>query len=126
MADTKMSEIIRASLEGIKEFTDVDAVVGNAITTPGGLTVIPVSRIAVGFATGGVDFVNRKMLSPANFGGGGGTGVSVTPVAFLTVDKNSNVKLIHLQEEPLTTVDRALSLLEHTPELMRKIKEMFS
>ena len=125
MAESRMSDIIRASVEGIKSFTDVDTVTGNAIQTPSGVTVIPISKITVGFATGGLDYSMRKKDNKENFGGGGGTGVSITPIAFLTVGKNSEVNLI-----PLTNmnngIERVASLIEHTPDIIEKIKDTLS
>ena len=125
MAESKMSDIIRASVEGIKSFTDVDTVTGNAIHTPSGVTVIPISKITVGFATGGLDYTARRRENKENFGGGGGTGVSITPIAFLTVGKNSEINLI-----PLTNmnngVERVVSLIEHAPEIIEKIKDTLS
>lgn len=126
MSETKMSDIIRASLDGIKEFTDVDTVFGKAITTSGGVTVIPVSKVSVGFAGGGFDLSNKKIVAPLNFGGGSGTGVSITPVAFLTVDTSSKVNLIQIGDNKSTVVDKALDLIQSTPELIEKIKNTFS
>ena len=117
-----MSEIIRASLDGIKEFTDMDTVIGNTIVTPSGVTVIPVSRVTVGFASGGLDLGGKAPHTPVSFGGGGGTGVSITPVAFLTVDRDANVKLV-----PVTSGDEAVSrlvgLIEKAPDIVEKIKK---
>jgi uncharacterized spore protein YtfJ len=79
-----MSEIIKSSLNGIKDFTDMENAIGTPIQTPSGVTVIPVSRVSVGFATGGLDYGAKKLVGNQNFGGGGGTGVSITPIAFLT------------------------------------------
>ena len=122
MSDNKMSEIIRASLDGIKEFTDMDTVIGNTIVTPSGVTVIPVSRVTVGFASGGLDFGGKAPHTPVSFGGGGGTGVSITPVAFLTVDRDANVTLV-----PVTSGDEAVSrlvgLIEKAPDIVEKIKK---
>jgi uncharacterized spore protein YtfJ len=55
MTDNRVSEIIKSSLDGIKSFTDMENVIGAAINTPSGVTVIPVSKITLGFAGGGVD-----------------------------------------------------------------------
>ena len=85
MSETKMSDIIRASLDGIRDLTDMETAIGDAITTPSGVTVIPVSKVTMGIATGGIDYATKKLTSPQNFGGGGGTGMSITPIAFLTV-----------------------------------------
>ena len=126
MSDNRMSEMIRTSLDGIKEFTDTDTVFGKAITTPGGVTVIPVSKVSVGFATGGLDLPQKRPVSGANFGGGSGTGVSVTPVAFLTVGANSEINLIQIGNSGSSSIDRACDLIEKSPEIIEKIKETFS
>ena len=122
MAESKMSDIIRASVEGIKSFADVDTVTGNAIHTPSGVTVIPISKITVGFATGGLDYGNKKVGPNQNFGGGGGTGVSITPIAFLTIGKNAEINLVPLTDAN-TNVERVVSFIEHAPEIIEKIKD---
>ena len=126
MAENKMSDIIRASLDGIRDFADINTSVGTPIQTESGVTVIPISKISIGFATGGVDFGTKKLIPNQSFGGGGGTGVSVTPIAFLTVDKSSRVNLIRLGESTASTVDKALSLIENSPNIIAKIKDVFS
>ena len=122
MSETKMSDIIRTSLDGIKNFTDMESAIGTPIQTPSGVTVIPISKVSIGFATGGLDYGAKKFTSAQNFGGGGGTGVSITPIAFLTVGKNSDVNLIQLSDSQ-STLDRALSVIERSPELIEKIKD---
>ena len=124
MAENKMSELIKASLDGIKDFTDVDAVFGKAVTTPAGVTVIPVSKISVGFATGGLDFQSKRPISPTNFGGGSGTGVAITPVAFLTVGANAEINLIEIGNGS-DSIERAIGLIESSPEIISKIKSSF-
>lgn len=124
MSETKMSDIIRATMEGIKSFTDLDTVVGNAINTPSGVTVIPISKVTMGIATGGVDYGTKKLSYPQNFGGGGGTGLSITPVAFLTVGRNAEVNLIHIDAS--SDVDKITTIIEHSPEIIEKIKSVFS
>ncbi len=119
-----MSEIIRASLEGIRSLADMDTVVGNAINTPSGVTVIPVSKVSMGIATGGVDYGTRSSHSAQNFGGGGGTGLSITPVAFLTVGKDAEVNLIHVSAGA-TDVEKIVNLIEKSPEIIEKIKGSF-
>ena len=123
MAETKMGEIIKASLDGIKDFTDIENAIGTPIQTPSGVTVIPVSKVSVGFATGGLDYGAKKITSVKNFGGGGGTGLSITPIAFLTVGKNAEVNLIPINNSQ-TGVDHALSVIERSPEIIKKIKDI--
>lgn len=125
MSETKMSDIIKASMDGIKSFTDMDTVMGGAINTPSGVTVIPVSRVSMGIATGGVDYAAGRPGTTQNFGGGGGTGLSITPIAFLTVGRDAEVNLIHINNSG-TDVDRIASLIEHSPEIIERIKTALS
>ncbi len=120
-----MSDILKASVEGLRGFADTETVIGNAITTPSGVTVIPVSRVTIGIATGGVDYSTKKLVHPQSFGGGGGSGATITPVAFLTINKNSEVNLINIGEGT-TAADKIASLIEHTPELIERIKASLS
>lgn len=116
-----MSDMIKASLDGIRDFAASGISVGNIIQTPSGVTVIPVSRVNVGFATGGVDYGPKKLLADKNFGGGGGTGISVTPLAFLTINKNADVSIINVDPKD-AGIERLVSLIEHSPEIIEKIK----
>ena len=120
-----MSDIIKASLDGIRAFTDMDTVIGEAINTQSGVTVIPVSKVSMGIATGGVDYGTKRLPGSQNFGGGGGTGLTITPIAFLTVGKDADVNLIHINNTA-TDVDRISSLIEHSPEIIEKIKNALS
>lgn len=126
MSEAKMSEMIKASLDGIRDFTGVDTIFGNAITTPNGVTIIPVSKVSVGFAGGGLDLPSKKLVNPQAFGGGSGTGVSITPVAFLTVDNNSSINLIEIGSSKASSMDRAIELLENSPSILERIKKTFS
>ena len=126
MQENKMSEIIKTSLEGVKSFTEMETVVGNAIHTPSGVTVIPVSKVSVGFAGGGLDFGNKKLTSSQNFGSGSGSGVSITPIAFLTVGRDAEINLIQIDREADSSVERITSLIEHSPEIIQKIKDTFT
>lgn len=86
--------LVKTAIEKIKEVVDVDTVVGEPITVPNGTVIIPVSKVAVGFGSGGSDLPvnNSKEL----FGGGMGGGVTVTPLAFITILPDGNVKLLQL------------------------------
>lgn len=126
MAENKMSDMIRASLDGIKDFAEVDTVFGKAITTSSGVTIIPVSKVSIGFATGGLDFQAKRAISPANFGGGSGSGVSITPVAFLAVGSNSEINLIQIPNGQSSGIDRACDIIENSPAILEKLKNTFS
>lgn len=126
MSENKMGDIIKASIDGIKSFTDMDTVIGNAITTPNGVTVIPVSKVAMGIATGGIDYGNRRERHEQNFGGGGGTGLAITPVAFLTVGRDAEINLIHVNSSGSDDIEKITNLIEHSPEIIEKIKNVLS
>lgn len=121
-----MSEIIKTTLEGIDSFTDVNSVVGSVIKTPDGMTVIPISKITVGFLGGGADYGQKKLSQSQSFGGGSGAGISISPVAFLTVSPDSTVNLIPLNNENKGGVDRITNILERSPEIIERIKQSLS
>ena len=121
-----MSEIIKTTLEGIDSFTDVNSVVGSVIKTPDGMTIIPISKITVGFLGGGADYGQKKLSQLQSFGGGSGAGISISPVAFLTVAPDSTVNLIPLNSESKAGVDRITSIIERSPEIIERIKQLLS
>ena len=125
MSESKMSEIIKASMEGIKSFTDTNTIIGNAINTPSGVTVIPISRVSMAIATGGVDYSSKKLSLPANFGGGGGSGISITPLAFLTVSPDREVNLINVDGGG-SDVEKITGRIERSPDIIEKIKGALS
>ena len=101
----------------IREMVDVNSVIGQPITTPDGVTIIPISKVSVGFGGGGSDFVSKNVNKQENpFGGGAGGGVKVTPVAFLIV-KDGNVRMLPVATPANTTADR---LVEQIPDALDK------
>ena len=114
-----MSNSVPNMMEGmlhkIRDMIDANTVVGTPVTTPDGTTIIPVSKISVGFGGGGSDFGSQKGDNP--FGGGAGGGVKVTPVAFLVVS-NGNVRMLPVAQAASTTADR---LVEMIPDTLDKI-----
>lgn len=125
MSESKMNDIIRTSLESIKSFSETETVIGNSITTPDGVTVIPVTKISVGIATGGIDYTNGRNAFSDNFGGGGGGGMSITPIAFLTVNSNYEVKLVNLNGDA-SVISRINSVFESIPDIIERIKKALS
>ena len=108
-----------SSLMGrIREMVDVNTVVGSPITTPDGITVIPVSRISYAFATGGSDF---RIKEKPGFGGGNGAGVKIEPIGFLIV-KDGNVRMVGITPPANNTIDR---VIEKAPELMDTLETFF-
>lgn len=131
MAETKISDIIGTSLEKIRELADTETVIGEPLLTSGGTTIIPVSKISMGFASGGLDYNSKsKPSDPAkNFGGGGGTGMTIAPVAFLIIYSDGRVELLPLTSSSAgapTTIDKVSSIIDRTPDLLSKIKAIFA
>jgi uncharacterized spore protein YtfJ len=94
----------------------------------GGTVIIPISKISVGIATGGVDYNPKKEAQPRpqNFGGGGGTGVSVMPVGFLVCDKHGDVEFLNVTAKGKPDpVDQIADFVERTPDIIARIKELF-
>ena len=114
----KLPGMLEGTIQKIKEMIDVNSVIGEPITTPDGVTIIPVSKVSVGFGGAGSDFTKGKAVSGDNpFGGGVGAGVKVTPICFLIV-KEGNVRMIPVAQAANTTADR---LVEMIPDTLDKI-----
>ena len=113
-----LPNMLENTIAKIREMIDVNSVVGDPITTPDGVTIIPVSKVSVGFGGGGSDFVSRNVNKQENpFGGGAGGGVKVTPIAFLIV-KDGNVRMLPVATPANTTADR---LVEMVPDVLDKV-----
>ena len=127
--ENKIPEMIRSSMENIRSMVDANTMVGDPINTPAGTVIIPISKISVGIASGGVDYANKQEspARPQNFGGGGGTGLTVAPVGFLVVDSDGDVEFINVsQKGKPDPVDQIADFVERTPDIIAKIKDIFS
>ena len=111
----KLPNMLDNTIAKIREMVDVNSVIGDPIVTQDGVTIIPVSKVSVGFGGGGSDFSNKNGDNP--FGGGVGAGVKVTPIAFLIV-KEGSVRMIPVATPANTTADR---LVEMVPDTLDKI-----
>lgn len=135
MENNRLNEVIATSLEKIKELSDTTTIVGEQIKTESGTVIIPISKVSLGFVSGGVDFDNRKNVkndqqkSNATFGGGGGTGLSVTPVGFLIVKPNGDVNMLTCDAPSVvcnnSTFAAVSNLIEKSPKIIRDLKETF-
>lgn len=113
-----IGEVMSTTLQKLREMIDVNTIVGAPIQTPDGLTLIPISQLSLGFASGGSEFGKTpKVEGKNNFGGGSGAGVKIEPVAFLVVH-GDNVRLLPVGMMPLTTMDRVLDMV---PEVVDKV-----
>ena len=108
----KLPNMLENTIQKIREMVDVNSVIGQPISTPDGVTIIPVSKVSAGFGGGGSDFAKNEA-----FGGGVGGGVSVTPICFLIV-KDGNVRMMPVAAPANTTADR---IVEMVPDTLDKI-----
>ncbi|GIO36977.1 putative spore protein YtfJ [Paenibacillus antibioticophila] len=127
MAEHPIQGLMKTAMENIKEMVDVNTIVGEAVQTPDGSSVIlPISRVGFGFAAGGSDFhldenqtSNSGEAKPRPFGGGSGGGVSINPIAFLVVGKEG----VHIV--PLDNQTHLFEkLIDSVPYVMDKIESM--
>lgn len=115
-----LSEMMSASMSKIREMVDVNTVIGDPIVTENGVTIIPVTKVSVGYGGGGSDFATKNQPATRDnaFGGGAGAGVTITPIAFLVV-RGDNVRMLPVAEPASTSVDR---LIEQLPDLIDKLQ----
>lgn len=116
MAENNLENLVKSSMDKIHEMVDCQTVVGQPVVTADGTTIIPVSKISFGFASGGSDLPTKSTKD--QFGGGSGAGISITPIAFITIS-NGDVKLLQL------TMDAAPSnsAINMVPEVIDKITD---
>lgn len=118
MSEHPIQGLMNTALQNIHEMMDVNTIIGEKIVTADGTVIIPVSRVSLGFASGGSDFTNKS--NKDLFGGGSGAGGTIVPVAFIVVS-NGEVKLLQISQNN-TSADKAISLV---PELFDKITGLF-
>lgn len=114
MAEKSAGAILASTIEKIRELVDTSTIIGEPIYAEGGTTIIPVSKVTYGFASGGADFPSKS--TKELFGGGGGAGVTITPVAFLVIN-GGEVTLKHI-----TAYDNAAErVVNLVPEMFDKV-----
>lgn len=111
-----ISELMQSTMDNVKNILKVDTVVGEPIYTPDGITLVPISRISVGFGGGGVEFTPKK-AGDRPYGGGNATGVKIEPIGFLVI-KEGTVRMINITPPASNTVDRIIDLV---PQVMDKV-----
>ncbi len=115
-----MNNILDVTMEKVREMVDASTIIGDPVTSPDGTILIPVSRLSYGVVSGGSDLPSKNTPPAGLFGGGAGVGVTVFPVAFISIS-NGNVKL--LQIEPYyNSIDR---VIDKMPDVVDKISSLF-
>ncbi|HIT44226.1 TPA: GerW family sporulation protein [Candidatus Avacholeplasma faecigallinarum] len=113
-----ISELLNVSMKSLKEMIDANTIIGNPITY-NGVIIIPVSKIHLGFVSGGSDIKPNSNKEDPLFGGGTGGGLSLSPICFLVVNNN---------EVSVLSIDNSTHLVEKLmdvfPKIFDKVKEL--
>ena len=120
MSEHPIQGLMSTAMQKIREMIDVNTIIGDPITTPDGTTIIPVSKVSFGFASGGSDLPAK--VQKDLFGGGSGAGITINPIAFLVVC-GGDVKLLQLNDGDTGAVGKAVEMV---PEVIDKFAELFS
>ena len=122
MDNHPIENLMKTTMQGIRDMVDVNTIVGDAVESKDGSLIIPISKVSFGFASGGSEFSNGKKDLPGEqypFGGGAGAGVTVKPVAFLVI-KNDAVRLLPVDQD--NTYDK---VVDSIPQIIDTFKNMF-
>lgn len=114
-----IDSLMKHTLEELKGMIDVNTIVGSPIASMDGTTIIPISKVSFGFASGGSEFDKKNTCEKYPFGGGSGAGVSVKPVSFLVIHKDT-VRLLNMDSD--TSYDK---LIDSIPQILDTIKSLF-
>lgn len=134
--NSKLNDMNKTNLDSISSMLDANTIVGEPINTSGGVVIIPISKVTVGYVSGGIDYQKKDGTntngkpSGNNFGGGGGTGLTVQPVGFLVVQPDGNVSMLNINApcgnggatDPVSSV---VGLIEKSPDLVERFREIF-
>jgi len=116
MKEQSAANILATTIEKVRNLVDVSTIIGEPIALSDEIKVIPVSKVTYGFASGGSDFPSKN--NTQLFGGGGGAGVTINPVAFLIL-KNGEVSIKHI-----TANDNAAErLVNMVPDVIDKVTD---
>ncbi|MBQ3816892.1 MAG: sporulation protein YtfJ [Clostridia bacterium] len=118
MSENNIKNIMDTTLEKLRTMVEADTIIGSPVVV-GEVTLLPVSKVSFGLATGGSDFPSKS--GGQLFGGGGGAGVTITPIAFIAVT-GTNVKMMPVYND-VSGIEKAVNA---APELIDKVKSAFS
>jgi sporulation protein YtfJ len=122
VSDHPIQGLMKTAMESIKDMVDVNTIVGDAVETPDGTVILPISRVSFGFAAGGGNTEPEEIGQSQNtcaFGGGSGAGVSVKPVGFLVCSPVNGVRFMPVEGNII--YDRIIDLV---PKVLNTIQDM--
>ena len=114
MSEKSANGILSTTIEKVRNLVDVSTIIGEPINLPDGLTIIPISKVTYGFASGGSDFPSKNNVEL--FGGAGGAGITINPVAFLVI-KDGEVSIRHIVSND-NAAERAVTMI---PEMFDQV-----
>ena len=124
--NSNLEGMIETSLDSLKKIVDVNTVVGEPIKTESGTTVIPISKVSLGYVSGGTDFSTKKS-NEKSFAGGGGSGVTILPLGFLVIKESGNVEFLAAELKSQSgPVGSIVDLIEKSPDIVEKFKKLFA
>ena len=115
---SQLNDLMQTAMEKVREMVDTNTIVGQPITTPDGVTLIPISKVSFGFGGAGGDYGKTQ---PKDYGGGSAAGVKIDPVAFLVI-RDGITRVLPVAVPPVSTLDR---VVEMVPDLMDKLEKYF-
>ena len=120
MKDQSASGILATAIDKIKDMVDCQTIIGDPIDAGDGIKVIPISKVTYGFASGGSDFPTKT--SKELFGGGGGAGVTIQPVAFLVIN-NGEGSVKYICEGSESSAERIIGMV---PDVVNKVGDIIN
>lgn len=118
MKETPVNKLMESTLQRMKEMVDTSTIIGEPMVS-GKTTLIPVSKVTYGFTSGGTDLPSKQ--NQELFGGAGGGGISITPVAFIVIE-NGKCRMMQINNYT-SSADRAIAMI---PELVDKLTELIT
>ena len=117
---TQVSDLLGISMEKVKEMADINAIIGDPIKLEDGTTIIPISKVTYGFASGGSDLPSK--YDKDLFGGGAGAGVSIKPEGFLVIAPDGTARMVGMDSgsDPISNV------LNNMPGIIEKVQGFIS
>ena len=120
-----ITKLMETTLAKVRELGDAETIIGKPVVTPDGVTVIPVSKVSLGYVSGGTDFASKNH-NTKNFAGGGGSGLTILPLGFLVIKPNGDVEFLAADMKATGTVGTIADLIQKSPDIIEKFKRVFA
>ena len=101
--DKSINKLIDSAMEKIKTIVDSSTVIGDAVVTENGKTIIPISKVSVGYVVGGGEYADlsaRRVARHFPMAGGSSGGMSVAPVGFL-IESDGEISFVNVENKTL-------------------------